>query len=245
MSPYSLKLQNKCMDCELQRSGFFCKLSYESLKMLERAKITSAYAAGSLLFVEGQPANGVFMICQGRVKLYTCSREGKVVILRIAEAGEVLGLSGVVTNEDHEVSAEAVAPCQVNFIPKGDFLRLMHLHTDLAMNVVKHLCEQYQHAYRQIRSLGLSVSVADKLARLILEWCETRGSQPEPVRLKVPFTHGEIAEMIGTSRETVTRLLKDFKVQKLITIKGADLLVNDRKALESVIGRPRGSGRVW
>jgi len=249
MSPNHLKIQNKCVECCLPTESFYCGLEPDSLRAFEEVKITNTYAPGSMLFIEGQPANGVFMLCQGRVKLFTCSRDGKVVILHIAAAGELLGLSAVVSGGNYEVSAEVIEPCQVNYVRRSDFMRLMQ-RSDVAMNAVKHLCSQYHDAYNQIRSFGLSNSVSDKLALLMLEWSGNgdgngngngNGRPHGPVRIKMPFTHEEVAEMIGTSRETVTRLLKDFRERNLITLKGSDLHIHDTKALEAMIGRPRGS----
>lgn len=251
MTPHHVRMQNKCQDCTQRSDDYFCGLSPDSLNQIEEVKISNTYSPGSMLFIEGQPSNGVFMLCQGAVKLYTCSKDGKVVILHIAGPGELLGLSAVVSHSNYEVSAEVIESCHVNFVRKSDFLRLLNNNPDISMNVVRHLCTQYNEACNQIRSFGLSNSVADKLAKLMLEWCLSTmnsrtytggdGNGNGPVRIKMRFTHEEVAEMIGTSRETVTRLLKDFKEQNLITLKGADLYVHSRKNLEAVIGRPRGS----
>ena len=103
------------------------------------------------------------------------------------------------------------------------------------LNAARQLSRSYQTAYRQICSLGLSGSVADKLAKLFLGWA---GS--DKISIKICFTHEEIAEMIGASRETVTRALKYFREQDLITIKGDDLVITDRKKLNAMIGSRRG-----
>lgn len=247
MTPHHLNIQNKCLDCTMHNQGFFCELSDESKQAFEAAKITNSYSPGSMLFIEGQPANGVYMLCQGEVKLYTCSRDGKVVILHVAKPGELLGLSAVVSNKVYEVSAEVIEPCQVNYIGKADFMRLLKRYPDFAMNTVKQLCSRYNDTCNQIRSFVLSNSVADKLAKLMLDWCETsaigkvNGNGSDPIRIKMRFTHEEVAEMIGTSRETITRLLKEFRQLDLITVKGSDLYIHNTKNLEAMIGRPRGS----
>jgi CRP/FNR family transcriptional regulator len=244
MIPDHFPVQNKCAVCGFREHHFFCELADDSRDAFEQLKITNTYPAGSMLFVEGQPANGVYLLCQGRVKLFTCSREGKVVILHIALPGELLGLSAVVADEDYEVSAEVIEPCQTNYVRRSDFMQLMRRYPDIGMKAVLHLSRQYQDAYHQIRSFGLSNSVAEKLAKLMLEWCDSDVSVDSvdvPVRVRMHFTHEEMAEMIGTSRETVTRLLKQFKQLDLITIKGSDLYVHDPRRLEGIIGRPRGS----
>src|SRR5215216_266587 len=100
----NLKIQHKCLDCKLRSENFFCNFQESDLQIFESLKITNAYPKGTTLFMEGQPANGVYMLCQGRVKLSTCSRDGKVIILRIAEAGEVLGLSALVSDSEYEAT---------------------------------------------------------------------------------------------------------------------------------------------
>jgi CRP/FNR family transcriptional regulator, cyclic AMP receptor protein len=244
----NFKIQHKCLDCGLRTDDFFCQLSASVLKSFESLTISNAYPKGATLFMEGQPVGGIYMLCQGRVKLSTCSRDGKVIILRIAAAGEVLGLSETVTGSVYEATAEVIEPCQVNFVRKEDFLRFLKQDTEACFSAIKHLSQKYHTAYVQVRSFGLSTSVADKLAKLFLEWCRTNGNGRDGenghengrgravVRLKITYTHEEIAEMIGTTRETVTRLLKDFRERNLISVKGADLIILDEERLEATIG---------
>lgn len=220
----------------MRTEKFFCNFSAPSLQIFASLKISNAYPKGSTLYVEGQPSNGIYMLCQGRVKLSTCSRDGKVIILRIAEAGEVLGLSETVSDSVYEATAEVLESCQVNFVRKEDFLRFLKQDAKACFNAVKHLSYKSHKSYGQIRSFGLSHSAADKLAKLFLEWCKTSGNGNGSVHLKLTYTHEEIAEMIGTSRETVTRLLKYFRMCKLISLKGADLIIHDRIKLDATIG---------
>ena len=233
----NFRVQHKCTGCGLHSESFFCNLPEPDLQIFESLKITNAYPKGTIIFIEGQPAGGIYMLCQGRVKLSTCSRDGKVIILRIAEAGEVLGLSATVSDSVYEATAEVLESCQVNFVRKGDFLRFLQGNVNGCLNAVKKLSREYHTTFTQVRSLGLSASIADRLAKLFLEWCRTNGANNgSGVHLKISYTHEEIAEMIGTSRETVTRILKDFKNKNLITLKGSDLIIPDKKRLEAVIG---------
>jgi len=232
----NLKIQHKCSDCEMRSNNFFCNLQNSNLKIFESLKITNAYPKGSTLFMQGQNANGVYVLCQGRVKISTCSRDGKVIILHIAEPGEVLGLSSAVSNSVHIGTAEVLESCQVNFVKTDDFLAYLRQNTEACLSAVKQLGQNYQTAYLQICSLGLSNSVSDRLATLFLGWCETSCTNQDRVHLKISYTHEEIAQMIGTSRETVTRLLKDFRKRQWITLKGSDLVINNKKQLERSIG---------
>lgn len=230
-----LKTQNKCVDCRLRGSDYFCALPETTLKNFQAIKVTNAYPKGARLFVEGQPATGIFMLCQGRVKLTTHSRSGRSLILRIAVAGEVLGLSAAISESPSESTAEVIEPSQVNFVLKSEFRRFLQQNPDAGMNALRQLSLQYKKAYMQIRSLGLSTCVADKLASLLLEWSKNHPSSNGSVHMKNQFSHEEIAEMIGSSRETVTRILKDFRVRDLISIRGADLYIPNTHQLEATI----------
>ena len=238
--PHTLKPQHKCLECSFHDDNYFCFLPQEQLRSFAAIKITTVYAKGSTLFIEGQPSAGVHMLCQGRVKLSTNSRNGKALILRIAEAGEVLGLSAALAHAQYGATAEAIEPCQVDFVQRADFIRFIRTNSEAGFRVIEQLNHKYQTAYGQIRSLGLSSCVADKLAALLLEWATHEQAVNGAVRMKVPFSHEEIGEMIGTSRETVTRLLKDFRLRQLINLKRSDLHILDTRLLEASIGTKRG-----
>jgi len=232
----SSKVASKCGECGLRGPGYFCDLSSTTLQRFQAIKITNSYPKGAHLYVEGQPMNGVFMLCRGRVKLTTHSRNGKSLILRVAVPGEILGLSAAISGSVSESTAEAIEPCQVNFVLKSDFQRFLEQNPDAGINALHQLNRKYRTAYMQIRSLGLSARVADKLALLLLEWSKHEPSNNGSVHLRNPYSHEEIAEMIGTSRETVTRILKDFRSRDLISIDGANLYIRDTRNLEAAIG---------
>lgn len=238
----ALRIQDKCQNCDLRRKNFFCQLPTAELERFESIKVTKAYPKGTMLFVEGQPSHGVYMLCQGKVKLSTCSKDGKVIILGISEAGDILGLSAAVNGLEYETTAEVLVLSQVNYVKTSDLLHFLRNHPDACLNAARQLSRSYQTAYRQICSLGLSGSVADKLAKLFLGWAGGGSGRngSDKISIKICFTHEEIAEMIGASRETVTRALKYFREQDLITIKGDDLVITDRKKLNAMIGSRRG-----
>jgi len=234
----SLKLQHKCLECSFRSGSFFCALDQQILQEFETFKITNAYPKGATLFFEGQPCEGVYMLCQGRVKLSIYSRDGKAIIIRIAEPGEVLGLSAAAAENVHEATAQVVEPCQVNFVRKKDFLRFLRKNGDAGLNAVLQLSTNYHKANTQIRSLGLSNSAADKLARLFLSWCQDGCSNGDhqAVTIRIGYTHAEIAEMIGSSRETVTRLIKGFKDRQMILEEAPNQFVFDKKKIAAAVG---------
>ena len=235
-SPYNLDIHNTCTDCAVRPERMFCNMSPQSVATMDTIKFTGIYPKGSLLFVEGEQPRGVFILCSGRAKLTTSSSEGKLLIVKIAEPGEVLGASATILGKPYEVSAETLEPSQLNFIKREDFLRFMSVNAEACMHTAQQLSEKYHSAQREIRSLGLSQTTGEKLAKLILDWCVQEGDvTPKGIRLKVLLTHEEIAQMIGTTRETVTRLLSDLKRRKILDVKGSTVLVQDKGALENMV----------
>ena len=114
------------------------------------------------------------MLCSGRAKLSTTSRDGKVLILKIADAGEVLGLSAVIAGEPFELTAETAGPCQVNFIEREVLLSLMQKNGEIGLHASQAVSKEFQSAYRDIHDLVLARSSAGKLAKLLLSWTPER-----------------------------------------------------------------------
>jgi CRP/FNR family transcriptional regulator len=217
----------------MKDSGFFCQLPPAAIKDFDAVKSTATYPKGALLFVEKQDARGIYVLCEGEVKLSISSPEGKVLIMRIARAGELLGLMAAMANLPYEVTAETIHPCQVAFVRREDFLRFLAKHPEASQNAVKQMGSQYRGACEQLRTVGLSASAQEKLARLLLTWSEGIQQTKEGTRIKLPLTHEEIAEFIGITRETVTRTLSHFKVKHLVAIQGSTLMIPNRAALEN------------
>jgi CRP/FNR family transcriptional regulator, cyclic AMP receptor protein len=231
--PYGLELNDACKTCKRRAAGFFCQLPPAALKDFDAIKSTAAYPKGAFLFMEKQDARGIFVLCEGDVKLSISSSEGKTLIMRVAKAGEILGLMAGMSGGSYEVTAETIRPCQVAFVRQEDFQRFVAKHPEAAQGVARQMTMQYQAACEQLRTVGLSASAQEKLARLLLTWSAGMQQTKEGIRIKVPLTHEEIAEFIGTTRETVTRTLSDFKVRHLVSIQGSTMMILSRAALET------------
>ena len=233
-TPYNLDANHNCTSCT--RRHHFCNMQPESVAMLDRIKFTAMYPKGSLLFVEGETPRGVFVLCSGKVKLTTSSSEGRTLIVRIAEAGELLGASSVLLQKPYEMSVETIEPCSINFVRTEEFMAWIQNDRDAMMSVARQLSDDYYNAQREIRSFGLAQTTSEKLARLVLDWCDQRGEQTDRgIRLKVLLTHEEIAQMIGTTRETVTRLLTSLRGKKILDVKGSTFNVVRPDALEAMV----------
>src|ERR1700689_1951737 len=114
-----------CLDCHLRGRGFFCDLSPDSTEAFSRIKHAAVFPQHAVVLVEGQSPCGIFILCQGRAKLSTTSREGKTLIVRIAQAGEVLGLHAVVPGGPYQLTVETMQPSQLNFVGRDDMLRFL------------------------------------------------------------------------------------------------------------------------
>lgn len=234
-STHSLPVSGSCQACTLRRGGFFCDLSPAALRALGAIEFNTTYPQGAVLFAEGSAPRAVLVLCKGRVKISVTSSEGKTLILRVAKPGEVLGLHAVISNKPYQATAETLEPCQVNLLRRDDFLRFLRDHSEAALKLAQQLSSSYETACDQVRSIGLSNSAPEKLARFLLDWTAHGQETRQGVRAVLTLTHEEIGQMIGASRETVTRTLGQFKSRQLVTLKGSMMVVPDRSALEKLV----------
>ena len=235
-SPYGLEIQENCLSCTLRSDKFFCNLPGKALQSLDAISSPTSYPKDATLFVEGQAPRGVYVLCSGRIKLSMGSSDGKVLILRIAEPGDLLGLSAAISGTPYDLTAETMEPSQVSFIKRDDFLAFLRENTDACFRAAQDLSDRYDVACREIRSLGLSHSAAEKMARLLLEWAARAAAGGKGKgRIKIAVTHEEIAQMIGTTRETVTRILSEFRKKQIIQLKGSTLEIRNQAALEALV----------
>ena len=234
-APYGLNILDNCITCPHRQEHLFCNLSLQAAQRLTEVKSTAVYPKGAMLFIEGQQPRGVFVLCSGKVKLSTTSREGKTIITKISDGGDVLGLNAVISSHPYEVTAEMMEPGQANFIPRDSLLHLLKDFPEVALRVAQQLSSNYYTAYEEIRTLGLTVSPSEKFAKLLLSWSakaeQTNGSS----QIRLNLTHEEIGEVIGTTRETVSRLFSEFRRKQLVQIKGATLVIRSRPALEKIV----------
>jgi CRP/FNR family transcriptional regulator len=232
--PYGLEIIENCTACSHTRPAFFCGISYDALRALNQVSHKSTLPAGAILFVEGQTPRGMFILCSGKVNLSTTSREGKILILKTAEAGEPLGLSATISGSNYETTAETATPCHLNFVDRKNFLELMQSHSEVGLHAAQCLSRDFQSAYRDIHDLVLTRSSTGKLARLLLSQSPALTLEEIESRIHSSMTHEEMAQRIGASRETVTRLLSDLKRKRLIRLDGSTLVIRDRTALEAL-----------
>jgi CRP/FNR family cyclic AMP-dependent transcriptional regulator len=221
-SPHDSAFLGDCLFKQLEAEGFVCALP-----------------ARAILFMEGDVPRGVHVVLKGHVKLTVSSREGRVLIIRIIDPGEVLGLHNCITGAPYEMTAQTLQPCRVNFVKREDLLRMLRSHPEVCLSATRRLSQTCHDAYSQVGSIKFSHSASEKLARFLLALSaenEAEKDSSDVLRVEMDLTHDEIAQAIGASRETVTRALATFRKKQLANLTRTMLLVKNRAELEKIAG---------
>jgi CRP/FNR family transcriptional regulator len=154
----------------------------------------------------------------------------------MAAPGEFVGLPGTISGKRYETTAEAIEPVQANFIPRIHFRDFVRAHGEVCLRVAEILSDIYHATYREVRYLGLSGSAKGKLARFLIDLTANQNHDHGHARATtLPLTHEEIADMVGTSRETVTRLFAEFKRKRLVEVQGSKLLIANKAGLQKLL----------
>ena len=193
------------------------------------------YPRGAILFVEGQPSNGIYVLRDGRVKVSIASAEGRILVLRIAQPGDLLGINATLAGRPYGATVQAIQGCRVDFIARADLLKLLAHDKRVYAELAQVLSQKLSNVVEHVRLLVLSNSVLERLARLLLGWCDEQGvSTNRGIRIDSGMTHEDMAEMIWASRETVTRAFGELKRNRIISLFDNAIFVHNRKALESL-----------
>jgi len=192
------------------------------------SNLSLVHPRGKVLFAEGEPARGVFILRTGRAAASISSREGRLVILRIAQAGDVLGLNSVLRNASYNTTIKTIESCRTEFIPRKELVDLMERNQPTAQAIAQLLSREVAELTERARSLLLPQTASAKLAKLLLEWSE------HAPHITKSFTHEDLAQMICSSRETVTRLLASLNRRRIIRVTPDNILISDRAALQKI-----------
>jgi CRP/FNR family transcriptional regulator, cyclic AMP receptor protein len=202
---------------------------------IDRVSRSRIYPRGAVLFNEGHTARGVYVLSSGRAKVSISSADGKKLIIRVARGGDVLGLYAGLTGRPFEATAEMLEPGRVDFVAREDLLELARTHPTFGLSLVHLFSHQFSEFVDHTRMCLLSESALEKLARLIIRWGRDFGERTnDGIRVRILLTQEEIAQIIGASRETVTRLFSVLKRDHIIRMKRDALWIRDSNALASI-----------
>jgi CRP/FNR family transcriptional regulator, cyclic AMP receptor protein len=221
----------------LYRKGEFCReMSDDALFDLVSISERFFCPGTVVILEEGQKPASVLLLLEGRAKLSLNSIDGRRLIIGFASAGEILGLTSVVSGLPYEITAEAQFPCMISSVSRQGFLDFLLRSPVACQNVTRQLSLDYRRTLGQLRTLGLTASAPAKLAKLLLDWCGQSSRTMRGTQIQCSFTHGEIGELIGATRETISRCMNDFKRRGLVAQRGTALLVPDCAALAVYAG---------
>jgi CRP/FNR family transcriptional regulator, cyclic AMP receptor protein len=223
------------------KGEFFSALSPAALADFDALVVPISQPANKVLFSETQENCGVMVVVEGEVKLSINSSDGRRLSLRIAKAGELLGLSSTLSGNAYEMTADTLYPAKIAHLSRQAFLHFMARHPEVYEAATREISRSFNLACEQLRMVGLSTSVPERLARLLLGWSDAAPKQKTDAapqqetgaRCRVSLTHEQIGEFIGASRETVTRTLSIFKNRQLVAQHGCTITIPSRMALES------------
>lgn len=221
----------RCISCQATRSGLLSHFPFPALMEFLRAASKRTYAGGEVLFIEGEPATDIFVVCKGRVRVSVNGTGDDSLILNVVEPGTVLGLTAIITGHPHNVTATTVWPSELEVISRDEFFDFMDQHHELWLPISRQLSEYCETACRRIRAIGLPGTAITKLAHLLLDWVtDSEGRVSETFVLPVSKQE-EIGRIIGVSRETVNRLFRDLKRRRIVQMRGSVLHILDVHAL--------------
>ncbi len=224
------------MDIEsaIKKCPFFSTLSDEEIKPLKAIGRERRCSKGEVIFIEGQEARGFFLVISGRVKIYKLSADGREQILKLADPAETIAEAAVFAGNVYPASAQALEPSLLLFFPKDDFQHLLQTHPRLSQGIIRDFARRLRHFASLVEDLSLK-DVASRLARFLLSEAQAGGLRSTAgIQIKLKISRRELASRLGTVPETLSRSLNRLSSAGVIKVKGRELTILDRKALEKI-----------
>ena len=207
-----------------------------AIEQLERVGQLHRYAARIAVIHHGEPAHSVYVVRQGKLKLSLISRRGRCVVFRFAVPGDLLGFSSVLNQTDHDFAAQTMEPSILLSVPRNRFLQLLQTSREVSSFAMKTLAHDHEAMLRGIRRLGMSASIRERLAQLLLNCLELPRADCLPMSIRMNWTYDELADMVNSSRETVTRTMRQFEREELISRRGSLVHVRNATRLKILAG---------
>jgi len=226
-----LEERRSCVECP--GCCGFRNLPGNVLADLELSKRENHLANGEILYRQGEKCTGLFILCQGRVKLSKMSTQGKTAILQVCGPGDLLGVSEVLANCAYAATAQVQEESVLEFVPREKLLKIMARHAVVGLRISEHLSAECLRAFQDLSLLRTPSSALQKLSRLLLRWTNNH-SDGNTQEIPMIYTHAELAQLIGTSRETVTRLLTKLENDEVLRVQRRVGHVLDAEKLRSL-----------
>lgn len=220
-----------CATCELSQYELFRDLSPAELDALGRSVVPAQVERRTYVFKSGQPGENVYLIQKGRVRLARVSEGGREHTLGILEAGSIVGEDAIFHDGRHRNFAEAMDDVEVCAIPKEDFEKALQRSGPLSLALAKSVEERLCRTEEKLEQM-VFLGVQTRLARLLLQLADTHGVREEDgVRIDLRLTHEEIGALIGSTRETTSKLLGEFRTLRYLDIRRRRIVLLDQHSL--------------
>jgi CRP/FNR family transcriptional regulator, cyclic AMP receptor protein len=230
------QMLESCLLCKARKPGWFCNLSRQSLADLEAMSTYTVLPISNILFAEGQASRSVSVVCAGQVKLTKSSRDGRTLLVKIARPGDVLGLSAALSKMPYEVTAQAIERTRIATFDQGEFLDFIQRYGEGSLHAAETLSKEYRSALSDASRLALSTSIAGRVAHLLLELAaENETAQDARPKIHMSLRQEDLASMVGSTRESISRVLNDFRRNGVISLEGADMTILSKEALEVLL----------
>ena len=221
-----------CHHCVGRALSPFCgALSMDDVNTFMRIKRGHRYAAGQAIFYEGNPCQGIYILCSGSVKLTQSSQTGQQQIIGIVSPGDLIEKCALFHPGAHSSTAEAMARVEVSFFDRQEFLDLLKLNPHLSIRLITVLSQEAEKGWERSRSL-LFKSAMERLIDVLLDLARRHGEKRNGATMIGPeLKREELAEMVGVTLETTVRLLALLKKEKLVRVEGRKILIFDTEKL--------------
>ncbi len=220
----------------LKKVSVFQDLSHTQLQLLYDLVTLRSYKAGELIFTQGQQGDAIFFVVSGRVKIMVTSADGREKIIKVMESGHVFGEVVLFDGGPYPATAQALDDCQVGVLRNEDVYGLMRQNSELAISLLQLLARRLKMAQRQLHDLALK-DVFTRVTQLVCELAENEGVVLPcgSVQLSLRLTREEMAQLVGTSRETLTRVLSELKQLGLLNVDRNQVFIPSLVRLREVI----------
>jgi len=189
-------------------------------------RTSRVYPPGSVIFTEGDVPEGVHILESGTAILYGTTSQGRLIVAKTVHSGEFPGLNAVILGKPYLFSLKVTEPSRVAYVKRNDFLKFLDQSPEAATVIIRQLSNNYYDAQREVRTLSLSSNTVQRLARLLVLWIEDSDvNDDDEIWVSMDLTHQEIAQMVGASRETVSRVLARLTRSGVIEVKGHALRI--------------------
>lgn len=229
----------ECGACTCSGPGNICDWAPEAIDDFRATGSSAVYKPRQVIFSEGSPCTGLYILCHGAVKLYHSDRFGRDHILEVATPGAVLGELPLDEIHTLSISAEAITESQLCYLPREKLIHFLQKWPITAVRLIGALSGELASARRKVRDLALK-GAESRLADLLVQLARANGGCETGSRVQLHYTRREMAEMIGVSTETAIRLLTKLKQKNAISTHHRELVIADAEKL----GRIASQGEI-